>query len=336
VALKFGDSTAEPATVRATLSAEMPRVDLNKLGNKRQAFVPKGSTVLPNPNGTAPGLWIERSKYGETVFLLEPNVKRSRGGLRDLQLIRWIGFIRAGTGGVSDVVLAARDGSTERTVPVFGTAAIAFDPVGDRIAAIGPTEKPQTAFDVPLGPLRVLDAKSGKTLWTFRGNQPWRGCPMSFMLNGRPYMLRMVLDQGYWPDTRLAAPSDDALRRDVELAKAMGFNGVRKHQKIEDPRYLYWADKLGLLVWEEMPSAYRFTTAAIPSTTWLSAANAPREHGWRSRATTASAAINNGRIMALNFLDQVQNADQLAVDSISTNAREFAPHKYKIAAPGEH
>jgi beta-galactosidase/beta-glucuronidase len=87
-----------------------------------------------------------------------------------------------------------------------------------------------------------------------------------FMLNGRPYMLRMVLDQGYWPDTLLAAPSDSALRRDVELAKAMGFNGVRKHQKIENPRYLYWADRLGLLVWEEMPSAYRFTTQAIRRT----------------------------------------------------------------------
>ena len=87
-----------------------------------------------------------------------------------------------------------------------------------------------------------------------------------FMLNGRPYMLRMVLDQGYWPDTLLAAPDDAALRRDVELAKAMGFNGVRKHQKIEDPRYLYWADRLGLLVWEEMPSAYRFTRTAIRRT----------------------------------------------------------------------
>jgi hypothetical protein len=83
------------------------------------------------------------------------------------------------------------------------------------------------------------------------------------MLNGRPYPLRLVLDQGYWPDTLMTAPSDDALRRDVELAKAMGFNGVRKHQKIEDPRYLYWADKLGLLVWEEMPSAYRFSPKAI-------------------------------------------------------------------------
>lgn len=87
-----------------------------------------------------------------------------------------------------------------------------------------------------------------------------------FMLNGRPYKLRMVLDQGYWPDTLLAAPDDAALRRDVELAKAMGFNGVRKHQKIECPRYLYWADRLGLLVWEEMPSAYRFTRSAIKRT----------------------------------------------------------------------
>ena len=87
-----------------------------------------------------------------------------------------------------------------------------------------------------------------------------------FMLNGRPYMLRLVLDQGYWPDTLLAAPNDEALRKDVQLAKAMGFNGVRKHQKIETPRYLYWADKLGLLVWEEMPSAYRFTRTAIKRT----------------------------------------------------------------------
>ncbi len=83
------------------------------------------------------------------------------------------------------------------------------------------------------------------------------------LLNGRPLNMRMVLDQGYWRDTLMTPPSDEALRRDVELIKEMGFNGVRKHQKIEDPRYLYWADVLGLLVWEEMPSAYRFTTKAI-------------------------------------------------------------------------
>jgi hypothetical protein len=75
--------------------------------------------------------------------------------------------------------------------------------------------------------------------------------------------LRLVLDQGYWPTTGLTSPSDAALRADVLLARRMGFNGVRKHQKIEDPRYLYWADRFGLLVWEEMPSAYRFTEEAV-------------------------------------------------------------------------
>jgi hypothetical protein len=83
------------------------------------------------------------------------------------------------------------------------------------------------------------------------------------ILNGRPYYMRLVLDQGYWPDGGLTAPDDDALRHDVELAKALGFNGVRKHQKVEDPRYLYWADRLGLIVWGEMPSAYRFTRTSI-------------------------------------------------------------------------
>lgn len=84
-----------------------------------------------------------------------------------------------------------------------------------------------------------------------------------FVLNGRPYPMRLVLNQGYWPQTGMTAPDDAALRRDVELVKLMGFNGVRMHQKIEDPRFLYWADHLGLLVWEEMPSAYRFTKHSI-------------------------------------------------------------------------
>jgi beta-galactosidase/beta-glucuronidase len=94
-----------------------------------------------------------------------------------------------------------------------------------------------------------------------------------FLLNGRCTPLRMVLDQGYWPETGLTPPSDEALRRDVELTKAMGFNGARKHQKLEDPRYLYWADRLGLLVWTEMPSAYRFTPRSVQRMTrqWIEA-----------------------------------------------------------------
>ncbi len=101
-----------------------------------------------------------------------------------------------------------------------------------------------------------------------------------FILNGRPYPLRLVLDQGYWPETGMTAPDDAALRRDVELIKAMGFNGARKHQKVEDPRYLYWADRLGLLVWGEMPSAYRFTHRSIERLTreWLEAVRRDISH----------------------------------------------------------
>jgi beta-galactosidase/beta-glucuronidase len=84
-----------------------------------------------------------------------------------------------------------------------------------------------------------------------------------FTLNGHPYFLRMVLEQGYWPDSHLAAPGDDALRREVELIKSLGFNGARLHQKVEDPRFLYHCDRLGLLVWDEMPSAYAFSARTV-------------------------------------------------------------------------
>ncbi len=89
----------------------------------------------------------------------------------------------------------------------------------------------------------------------FRGNQ--------FLLNGQVMLQRLVLDQGYWPDTLLTPPSDEAIRTDIRLVKEMGFNGVRKHQKIEDPRFYYWADRLGLLVWGELPSCYMYTDNTV-------------------------------------------------------------------------
>ncbi len=89
-------------------------------------------------------------------------------------------------------------------------------------------------------------------------------------LNGSPLYLKMLLDQGYFPKSGLTG-SDEQFRQDILLVKAMGFNGVRKHQKIEDPRFLYWCDRLGLLVWEEMPSAYTFDPLAVRRLTreWL-------------------------------------------------------------------
>jgi len=83
-----------------------------------------------------------------------------------------------------------------------------------------------------------------------------------FLLNGRPYYVRGVLEQGFWPDSHLAAPDDKARRDEVALIKRLGFNAARIHQKVEDPRFLYWADRLGLLIWGEMAAPYEFTTQA--------------------------------------------------------------------------
>lgn len=78
-------------------------------------------------------------------------------------------------------------------------------------------------------------------------------------LNNRPYYQRLVLDQGYWEKGLLTAPTDDDFKKDITLSKSLGFNGCRKHQKVEDPRFLYWADKLGYLVWGEAASAANFS-----------------------------------------------------------------------------
>jgi beta-galactosidase/beta-glucuronidase len=101
-----------------------------------------------------------------------------------------------------------------------------------------------------------------------------------FLLNGNPLYLKMVLDQGYWPDGYLTAPSDEALQTDIGWAKMFGFNGVRKHQKIEDPRWLYWCDRLGLLVWEEMPNAREWSPQGqeLLSTEWQRAVRRDYNH----------------------------------------------------------
>ena len=94
--------------------------------------------------------------------------------------------------------------------------------------------------------MRKIEAKDGKVF-----------------LNDRPLYQRLVLDQGYFPEGILTAPTNEDLRKDVELAKEMGFNGARKHQKVEDPRWLFWADTLGLLVWGEMANAYQYSPGYV-------------------------------------------------------------------------
>ncbi|MBR2951159.1 MAG: glycoside hydrolase family 2 [Lachnospiraceae bacterium] len=95
------------------------------------------------------------------------------------------------------------------------------------------------------------------------------GCRI--LLNRSPLYQRLLLDQGYWKDSLLTPPCEEAIWEDIEKILAMGFNGVRKHQKIEDERFLYWCDVKGLLVWSEMAAAFLYSDSALSEFTreWL-------------------------------------------------------------------
>jgi len=104
--------------------------------------------------------------------------------------------------------------------------------------------------------LEVIDAQGAVVdrVESYLGLREVRTQGDTLLLNGEPLYLRMVLDQGYWPDGIWTAPDDAALVRDIELARAAGFNGARLHQKAFEPRYHWHADRLGWLTWAEMPS----------------------------------------------------------------------------------
>lgn len=117
-------------------------------------------------------------------------------------------------------------------------------------------EKPNL-FDVEL----TLEEKDGTVIdrvTTYFGFRKVHIENNMVYLNNKPYYHKLVLDQGYWPEGLLTAPSDEALKYDIEVSKKLGFNGCRKHQKAEDPRFLYWADQLGYLVWGECASIPTF------------------------------------------------------------------------------
>ena len=95
---------------------------------------------------------------------------------------------------------------------------------------------------------------------------------LRFCLNGKPILLNGLLDQGYWPDGLYTAPSDEAMLFDIQLMKDMGFNMLRKHIKIEPMRWYYHCDRLGMLVWQDMPSGggqYNLLTISAPLITGI-------------------------------------------------------------------
>lgn len=172
-------------------------------------------------------------------------------------------------------------------------------------------------------------------------------------LNGRPLYQRLILDQGYWNESGLTPPSAEALKKDIELTKAMGFNGARKHQKLEDPYYYYYAEELGFLVWAEMPSAYTFCDKEVKAITqeWQEIVNAaknftsviayvPLNESWGTREIKTNKeqqnftrslyyltkSIDDTRIISTNDgFETIEESDILGIhDYDIKNAEEFS------------
>lgn len=116
--------------------------------------------------------------------------------------------------------------------------------------------------------IRLYDDASGRVVdevqtTTGMRSIDWLRGDSTFRLNGNPIFQSLCLDQGYWPETLMTPPSADKLKEDIQLSIKAGFNGCRKHQKVEDPVFLYWADRLGYLVWGEMANAYEFNDTYV-------------------------------------------------------------------------
>ncbi|KAF1839483.1 glycoside hydrolase [Decorospora gaudefroyi] len=116
-----------------------------------------------------------------------------------------------------------------------------------------------TLYDLTIRLYSSTSSAPIDTISTTTGMRSLHWDASTFRLNNQPYFQALFLDQGYWPSTFMTPPSPSACKTDIELSKKMGFNGCRKHQKVEDPAFHYWADRLGFLVWGEMANAYAFS-----------------------------------------------------------------------------
>lgn len=163
------------------------------------------------------------------------------------------------------------------------------------------------------------------------------------VLNDNPIYLKFVLDQGYWPESALTPPSDEAIQYDIRMTREMGFNGVRKHQKLEDPRFLYWADRMGLLVSSEMANAHAFDNVYAERFTreWIEAVErdvnhpsiiiwAPINESWG--VPDLSDLRQQAHLRALYTLTRSLDASRLVIDNEGWEHTEmtdlFAIHDY--------
>ena len=220
---------------------------------------------------------------------------------------------------------------------------------GPAALAVGPDSRSQTlvARSAPsLRPARGIawTGRAARFRWTATSasaRSPRRTA--KFCSTAIPIYLKTVLDQGYWPESNLTPPSDEAIQDDIRTVKELGFNGVRKHQKVEDPRFLYWADRMGLLVAAEMANAYLFNEDAVARMTreWIEVVardyNHPSHHHLDSGERKLGCSEPGGprqqaHLKALYYLTKSLDNTRLVIDNDGWEHTEvtdlFAIHDY--------
>jgi beta-galactosidase/beta-glucuronidase len=230
-----------------TVRAEDPPTDRSIPRGKQYWQVESAGIFYTRTSGIWQTAWLEAAG---SSYLLPPRVRTSLDGTirMDARVVRPVdGLELAATVRLKDQVVAAGSGPVTQ-----GRASVAVAIREPRLWSPGSPNLYDVVYELKAAG-KVVDRASSyfgiRTVGVRNGR---------VTLNGDRTYLRLVLDQGYWPESLLTPPSDEAIQYDIRMTKEMGFNGARKHQKIEDPRFLYWADRLGFLVSGEMANAYTY------------------------------------------------------------------------------
>lgn len=197
--------------------------------------------VYTRTTGIWQTVWLEA--VGNTYlreFALTPDVDGGR--------LLFQGWVAGPSAGAVVRLRASVEGRVvaEASVPASGRSTLAVLTIPDPVLW-----EPGRPFLYDLSIVIERDGAVEDEVSTYFGLRKTHTDGRQFLINDRRVFQRLVLDQGFYPDGIYTAPTDEALRRDIELSMAAGFNGARLHQKLFEPRFLYWADRLGYIVWGE-------------------------------------------------------------------------------------
>ena len=220
------------------------------------------------------GIWYERtSGIWQTVWLEVTPVVRIESLRWRFDPDRWLVEYEVALSGPalpgSEVAITFEHG--DRTLPALRIGAVGREVIGS-ISLLGSREimDPNATLWSPLRPNLIGAAVTltapgapDDTVESYLGLRSIETTPRGVKINGALTYLRFVLHQAYWPESQLVAPSPEALETEADLILKLGFNGARIHQKVEDPRFLYHADRKGILLWGEMANAFTYSDRGI-------------------------------------------------------------------------